>query len=164
MSWNIMAQELLLWKQFGCRTNECWIQLFYGMLCCNVISVFSLQWSHLNNKTSHYSDVKMNAIASQITCVSMVCWIVCSGAHQRRHRNSTSLAFLREIHLRLVDSPHKGPVTWKMFPFEDVNMSNHWQTNCLFNRLFQLMGKIFHVDFQRATQIILCIHWKILFW
>ena len=31
-----------------------------------------------------------------------------------------SLAFVRGIHQWLVDSPHKGPVTIKMFPFDDV--------------------------------------------
>ena len=28
--------------------------------------------------------------------------------------------FVRGIHRLPVDSPHKGPVTWKMFPFDDV--------------------------------------------
>ena len=30
------------------------------------------------------------------------------------------LAFVRGIHRWLVNSPHKGPVAWKMFPFDDV--------------------------------------------
>ena len=29
---------------------------------------------------------------------------------------------MRGIHQWLVDSPHKGPITWKMFPFHDVIM------------------------------------------
>ena len=33
-----------------------------------------------------------------------------------------SLAFVRGLHRWLVNSPHKGPVTWKMFPFDDVIM------------------------------------------
>ena len=47
---------------------------------------------------------------------------VCSGADQRKYQNSAPLAFVRGIHWWPVDSPHKGPVTWKMFPFDDVIM------------------------------------------
>ena len=39
---------------------------------------------------------------------------------QRKHKSSASLAFLRGIHRWPVNSPHKGPVTRKMFPFDDV--------------------------------------------
>ena len=44
------------------------------------------------------------------------------GAGQRKHQSSASLAFVREIHRIPVNSPHKGPVTRKMFPFDDVIM------------------------------------------
>ena len=43
-------------------------------------------------------------------------------AHQRKHQSSASLAFVRGIHRRPVNSPHKWPVTRKMFPFDDVIM------------------------------------------
>ena len=33
------------------------------------------------------------------------------------------LAFVRGIHRSPVNSPHKGPVTRKMFPFDDVIMN-----------------------------------------
>ena len=39
---------------------------------------------------------------------------------QRKHQSSASLAFVRGIHWWPLDSPHKGPVTRKMFPFGDV--------------------------------------------
>ena len=45
-----------------------------------------------------------------------------SGAGQRKHQSSASLAFVRKIHQWSVNSPHKGPVTRKMFPFDDVIM------------------------------------------
>ena len=35
----------------------------------------------------------------------------------------TSLIFVRGIYQWPVDSPHKGPVTWKMFQFHDVIMT-----------------------------------------
>ena len=53
----------------------------------------------------------MSTMASQLTGVSMVCSIVCSGAGQRKHQSSAPLAFVRGIHRWPVDSPHKGPVT-----------------------------------------------------
>ena len=46
-----------------------------------------------------------------------------SGTDQRKHQSSASLAFVRGIHRRPVNSPHKWPVTRKMFPFDDVIMS-----------------------------------------
>ena len=70
----------------------------------------------------HYSKVIMNAMASQITGASMVCSTVCSGADQREHQSSASLAFVRGIHRCPVNSPHKRPVTRKMFPFDDVTI------------------------------------------
>ena len=52
--------------------------------------------------------------------VSVVCTTVCSGADQRKHQSSASLVFVRWSHRWPVDSPHKGPVTLKMFPFDDA--------------------------------------------
>ena len=78
----------------------------------------------VNDSTVHYSDVIMRAMASQITSVSSVCSNVCSGADQRKHQSSASLAFVRGIHRWPVVSPHKGPITQKMFSFDDVNMQS----------------------------------------
>ena len=68
----------------------------------------------------HYSDVIMGAMASQITSLTIINSTVYSGADQRKYQSSASLAFVRGIHRWPVDSPHKGPVTRKMFPFDDV--------------------------------------------
>ena len=70
----------------------------------------------------HYNDMIISATTSQITCVKTVYLIVCSGADQRQHQSSASLAFVLGIHRWPVNSPHKGPVTRKMFPFDDVIM------------------------------------------
>ena len=64
----------------------------------------------------------MSSMASQITGVSVVHSTVCSGADQRKHQISASLTFLRGIHRWPVNSPHKGSLTGKMFPFDDVIM------------------------------------------
>ena len=56
-------------------------------------------WDYSTNLVVlHYSDVIMNTMASQITGVSIVCPTVCTGADQRNHQSSASLAFVREIH------------------------------------------------------------------
>ena len=65
-----------------------------------------------------YSEVIMSAIAFQTAGVS----IVYSNVDQRKHQSSASLAFVRGIHRWPVNSLHKGAVTWKMFPFDDVIM------------------------------------------
>ena len=70
----------------------------------------------------HYHDVIMDAIASHITSLTIAYSIVYSDVDQRKHRSSASLAFVRGIHRGPVNSPHKWPVTRKMFPFDDVIM------------------------------------------
>ena len=69
----------------------------------------------------HYRDVIMSALVSQITCVPIVCSTVWSGADQREHQSSASLPFVMGIRRWPVNSPHKGPVTRKIFSFNDVN-------------------------------------------
>ena len=64
----------------------------------------------------------MSAMSSLITSLTIVYSNVYSGADQRKHQSSASLAFVRVIHWWPVNSPHKGPVTRKMFPFDDVIM------------------------------------------
>ena len=70
----------------------------------------------------HYNDVIMGTIASQITSLTIVYSTVYSDADQSKHQSSASLAFVRGIHRGPVNSPHKWPVTRKMFPFDDVIM------------------------------------------
>ena len=67
-------------------------------------------------------NVIMGAIASQITSLTIVYSTVYSDTDQRKHQSSAWLAFVRGIHRRLVNCPHKCPVTRKIFPFDDVIM------------------------------------------
>ena len=68
----------------------------------------------------HYSDVKMGAMVSPINGVSTVYSTVYTGARQRKHQSSVSLAFVRGIHT--VDSE---------FPSQKAsnaeNVSNWWR-------------------------------------
>ena len=82
----------------------------------------------------HYGDVIMGAIASQITSLTIVYSTVYSDADQRKHQSTASLAFVRGIHRGPVNSPHKWPVTRKMFPFDDVIMCC-WGLGCVSRQL-----------------------------
>ena len=115
--------QLLLIKQFKITVVNLWI-------IPDPISKFLVQdhncWAYGELLLKNYSDVIMSAMASQITSVSIVCSGVCSGADQREHQSSAWLAFVKGIHRWSMKSLHKGPVTRKMFPFDDVIMKAVW--------------------------------------
>ena len=64
----------------------------------------------------------MGARASQITSLTIVCSTVYSGTDNKKHQSSALLAYVMGIYQWSVNSPHKGPVTRKMFPFDNVIM------------------------------------------
>ena len=105
--WDIM----LMWGQCNGGTkvtggyNICYRHWWCKLQC---------EWSKLNN-LFHYCDVTMGSMASHITSLVIVYSTVYSGADQRKHQSSASLAFVRGIHRWPVNSPHKWPVTQKMF-------------------------------------------------
>ena len=106
--------------------GELLIQHMYIICICMHIYIYSVcnnivepSIKQSNIMQYHYNDVKMSAMASQMTSLTIVYSTVYSGADQRKHQGSASLAFVRGIP---VNSPHKGPVTRKMFPFDDVIM------------------------------------------
>ena len=111
-------------------------------------------WDHVLG-FSHYNDVIMSALASQITSRTIVYSNFYSGADERKHQSSASLAFVREIHRWPVNSPHKRPVTRKMFPFDDVIMK------CLLNsKSWNIIWKIILLLYNRHCATVV---WKLLF-
>ena len=94
-------------------------------MCCQQLSI-SYRWdsksfacdNNIHATQIHYCDVI-------ITSLTIVFSTVYSGADHKKHQSSASLAFVRGIHRWPVNSPHKWPVTWKMFPFDDVIVVNH---------------------------------------
>ena len=63
----------------------------------------------------YYNDVIITAMAFQFTSLTSVYSTVYSGADQRKHQSSASLAFVRGIH------------RWRgTFPFDDVIMTKYW--------------------------------------
>ena len=99
------------------------------IMACSIIEPFVVDQCYLTLVCilqSHYNDVIMSAMASQITNLIIIYSTVYSGADQRKHQISASLAFVRGIHRWPVNSPCKWPVTLKMFPFDDVIMTKRW--------------------------------------
>ena len=87
-----------------------------------IVNVFSSA-PRIARPPTHYDDVIMGTMASQITSLTIVYSIVYSDADERKHQSSASLAFVRGIHRGPVNFPHKCTVTRKMFPFDDVIMN-----------------------------------------
>ena len=78
----------------------------------------TLQWRH------HEHDSVSNHQPRDCIVYSSIYW----GTYERKHQSSASLAFVRGIHRWPVNSSHKGPVTWKMSPFDDVIMKGPYIT------------------------------------
>ena len=62
----------------------------------------------------------MSAMASQIIGISIVYLTACSCADQRKRQNLHVTGLCERNPPLSGDSPHKGPVTGKIFPFDDV--------------------------------------------
>ena len=70
----------------------------------------------------HYSDVTTSLMASQNTSNSTVHSTICLSQHKKKHQRVRYWPFVMGIHRWPVDSPHKGPVMWKVFPLCDIIM------------------------------------------
>ena len=66
---------------------------------------------------SHYSDIIMSAMESQITGVSVVCSAACSGADQRKHQSPTSLGLCEGNPPVTSGFPSQRASNAKKFPF-----------------------------------------------
>ena len=128
-----------LWRTYWHKQNI-WISVYVAVThthYCKDMMKFSIVWYrvtvigvyrspngywHCQFWQSHYSDVIMGTMASQINSLIIVYSTFYSGVDQRKHQSSASLAFVRGIHRWPVNSPHKWPVTRKMFPIDDVIM------------------------------------------
>ena len=81
--------------------------------CKTAATPMRQQWSYCGLALSHRYTLVLLFVD---ICCDFVSW---SGY-------SPSLAFVRGIHRWPVNSPYKGPVTCKMFPFDDVIMRSEW--------------------------------------
>ena len=109
-------------------------------------------------KGSHYSDFVMGTMVFQMTSLTIVYSTIYSGEDQRKRQSSASLAFVRGIHRWLVNSPHKGAVTRKMFPFDDIIMLeiHHCQ-----HIVSQISSGILNISTCRAYCELGLAHWPL---
>ena len=92
-------------------------------------------------------------MAAQITSISIVYSTVYSGADQRTHHSSASMAFVREI--------HRGPVTRKMFPFDAVIM----QPVCFSDVMYHMVSLlVLHISQLSIYTYISSIYHMYLMW
>ena len=87
-----------------------------AMLAPSTMQLIEAMWC------MHYSDVIKGAIASQITSLPIVYLIVYSGTSQMKISKLRVTGLCAGNSPSPVNSPHKGPVTRKMFPLDDVIM------------------------------------------
>ena len=119
----------------------------------------------------HYIDVTMTTMASQITSLTVVYSTVYSDADQRKHQSSQSPALC----VGNSPGPHKGPVTRKMFPFDDVIMvrgihrspvnSPHrgqWREALMFSLMTSSNGNIFRVTGPLCGEFTMLAPWTLL--
>ena len=103
--------------------------------------IFACIAYHFDGLQFHYNDVIMGMIESQITSLTIAYSTVYSDAEQRKHQSSAPLAFVRGIHRGPVNSPHKWPVTRKMFPLDDVIMFICYADLILWQMVDCLLGR-----------------------
>ena len=114
---NTACNEFISFVLGGCCTYFCENAFFKLNLQIDIIG----SCSYVNVKELiHYNDVIMSVMVSEITSLTIVYSIVYSGIDERKTSK------LRISGLCVGNSPvtgwfrHKGPVTWKMFPFDNV--------------------------------------------
>ena len=79
---------------------------------------FTVMWRHCDFFWDHYSDVIMPAVTSQITVVT----VVLNRLFRSRKHQSTVPCHWPLWQKSTVESPHKGPVTRKICPFDGIIM------------------------------------------
>ena len=121
--WRHDAEMLTVLLAFVRGTQRSLVKslLKYGALTFSRMNSSSPQSIHYS---IHYRNIIMGAMASQITSLTIVYSTIHSSSDQTKHQSSAPLAFVRGIHRWPVNSPHKWPVTRKMFPSDDVILRN----------------------------------------
>ena len=97
----------------------------FSITCAGINPASICPNTEMSRKIMHYNDVIMEAIAYQITSLTIVYSIVYSDADQRKHQSSASLAFVWGIHRGPVNSPHKCQLRGKCSHL----MTSSWRTD-----------------------------------
>ena len=106
----------IYWRNLQTNYNfpPCGISQHTICFCENANGINNEMWEiggHLIY-LGHYADVILGTMASQITSLTTVYSTVYSGADQRKHRSSASLAFVRGIHRRQMASNAENVSIW----------------------------------------------------
>ena len=105
-----LKRKKIEWK---CWKSDSLINFGYGWKSQasseNLAYVNSLRWRH-NWRDSASNHQPYDCLLNRLF-------------RRRKYQSAASLAFVRRIHRGPVNSPHKWPVTRKMFPFDDVIMT-----------------------------------------
>ena len=124
------------------------------------IFIFTKRFQGVPDKTcqlSHYGDVIMGTVASQITSLTTVYSTVWSGADQRKHQSSASLAFVRG------NSPVTGELSTQMSSNAE-NISIWWRHHKemilpVIHTRYQPHSDWFNID-QNGSVMSMFHHWR----
>ena len=121
----------LCWKPMTCADIHSIIKhLNYSYHFTNIYKVHNpnckLCFSDFDLKQRRHNDNDDVSNHQRPDYLLNLCW----SADQRQNQSSESLAFVRGVHRWLVNSPHKGPVLRKMFPFDEVIMTRVIMNSC----------------------------------
>ena len=103
-NWNIFIQEnafeYFLWKMAAILLNRQYTNWAVSRPRSHYMAhkIIKNKSAIQQSITYHYNDVTMTTTVSQITSLTVVYSIDYSGADQRKHQSSASLAFVRGIH------------------------------------------------------------------
>ena len=189
----LLVKALLVFDELLCLRSSCdgWVLVNMDVICMVMGEIWGIWMTGWNSPVltifhkilrytpssspigaRHYNDVIMGTVVSQNTSLAIVYSTVYSGAAQRKHESSASLAIVREFTRDQWIPPQKWPVTWKMFPFDDVIMK--WGVFCEYKILLMsylcycvIMQYLHMIDFpitqprsdmkQRFTQCFECL-------
>ena len=133
----------LIWDTIAHATSLQWYITFETGPCLKVWKAFALGRENkivtsvrcrymcvtASEITVHKSDVIMSAMTSEITGVSIICLAVCSGADQRKHPRSASLAFVR-------GNPPFDDVFMRLTVLMNLQTINEWNLKAPHSRSF----------------------------
>ena len=89
----------------------------------------------------------------EITSLTIVYSTVYTGTDEIKHQRSASLPFVRAIQRWPLSSPHKGPLTLKMFPFHCVTMGCWLVATMQYLVVVKVLGwNSFHTHFTSPHQ------------
>ena len=157
---NLISQLLDTDVQYPFIQCVCPRSLLALQSCFNMVR--DQRWPHWIKGRCISVYVCLSVRASQITSLAIVYSTVYSGADQRKNQSSASLAFVRGIPRQAVNSPHKEPVTRKMFPIDDVIMKRLFYNATIRRVGIDLMpfASLHQPDLTKFVHIAICFTMK----